>query len=362
MSTPSEVNQKSIGLWRPERKSIWVKILIIIIVLVTLFSVLSLWQLFPFNHQESTDNAYVKGRTMHIAPQVSGYVAEVLVSDYQHVKAGQVIVKIDDRIYKAKVDQAKANYQVQLAQLSNNKQALTTKKVALQSQLAGVDNAYAQLNKASADMNRVNELVQDGSVSIKERDQTVATIKQSESQLQQAIASRNIASQDIKTVQVNRDVLKAQLDSAKAQLQLAEIDLSNTVVRATENGQVGEVGVRLGQYVTNGTVLVPLVPYDRWLIANFKESQTSKMQIGQKVSFTVDALNNAEFKGKVQQISPAAGSEFSVLKPDNATGNFVKVPQRIGVRIAINPNQPLYSKLRPGMSTQLKIIVNGSAD
>jgi multidrug resistance efflux pump len=154
--------------------------------------------------------------------------------------------------------------------------------------------------------------------------------------------------------------LKAQVEAARAQLKLAEIDLANTIIRSPEDGQVGEIGVRLGQYVTNGTLLLALVPYDRWLIANFKESQTAKMQLGQVVLFTVDALNDARFKGRIEQISPATGSEFSILKPDNASGNFVKVPQRIGIRIAINPDQKLIARLRPGMSTQVKIIINGS--
>lgn len=124
---------------------------------------------------------------------------------------------------------------------------------------------------------------------------------------------------------------------------------------APESGQLGEIGVRLGQYVTNGTQLLSLVPADRWVIANYKEAQTARMAVGQSATFTIDALNGARLLGHLEKLSPAAASEFAVLKPDNATGNFVKVPQRIGVRIAIDPRQLLGTRLRPGMSVEARI-------
>ena len=141
----------------------------------------------------------------------------------------------------------------------------------------------------------------------------------------------------------------------RQQLRLAEIDLDNTIIRAPEDGQVGEVGVRLGQYVTNGVQLLSLVPPERWVIANFKEAQTRRVRPGQPAVLSVDALGGARFKGHVERLSPAAGSEFAVLKPDNATGNFVKVPQRLGVRIAIDPGEALAARLRPGMSVEARI-------
>ena len=168
-----------------------------------------------------------------------------------------------------------------------------------------------------------------------------------------------IARQNIRTIDVGRGGLEAQVAAAQAALRSAEIDLEHTVIMAPEAGQVSEVGVRLGQYVTNGTQLMSLVPSERWVIANYKEAQTAHMAPGQAASFRVDALAGAKFSGRVEQLSPAAGSEFSVLKPDNATGNFVKVPQRIGVRIAIDPNQPDFARLRPGMSVISRIDTNG---
>lgn len=216
-------------------------------------------------------------------------------------------------------------------------------------------NAQAQLQRAQADMRRVTELVEAGSVSLRERDQTLAALRQAEAGVRQAVAQRTIAQEQVRTVAVGRGGLEAAVENARAALRLAEIDLANTIVRAPQAGQVSEVGVRLGQYVTAGTQLLFLVPANVWVVANLKEAQTARIVPGQRVTFRVDALGGAELTGRVQQLAPAAGSEFSVIRPDNATGNFVKVPQRIAVRIAIDPGQPLSRRLRPGMSVETRV-------
>ncbi|MBO9707157.1 MAG: HlyD family secretion protein [Caulobacter sp.] len=324
--------------------------------LAAVLAVLAFWRLPPFaGAQVRTENAYVRGRTTVIAPQVSGYVVQVAVRDYQQIRAGQVLVRVDDQIYKARVDQARANLAAQEAALANAVQARAARAAGLQGQSAALDNARAQRIRAEADMARVDDLVGDGSVSVRERDQTRAALRQAQAQVRQAEAAVAIAREDARTVEVGRDGLKAQVEAARAQLRLAQVDLANTVVRAPEDGQLGEVGVRLGQYVTNGTQLLALVPRDRWVIANFKETQTALLAPGQRVVFTVDALDGTSLTGRVEQLSPGAGSEFAVLKPDNATGNFVKVPQRIGVRIAVDPDQPAAARLRPGMSVVARV-------
>jgi multidrug resistance efflux pump len=215
------------------------------------------------------------------------------------------------------------------------------------------------LLKARADMARASELVGDGSVSIRERDQTLAALQQAEAQVRQAEASEEVARQNVRSVDVGRPGLEAQVDAARAQLSAAQVDLDHTVIQAAEDGQLGEVDVRLGQFVTNGTELTALVPEDRWVIADYKEAQTAHMTTGLSATFTVDALRGARLNGHVEQLSPATGSEFAVLKPDNATGNFVKVPQRIGVRIAIDPGQALAARLRPGMSVEARVQTRG---
>jgi multidrug resistance efflux pump len=322
-------------------------------------AILAGWGLLPLEPAASTDNAYVRGWTTVSAPQVSGYVTEVAVRDYQNVAAGQVLARVDDRIYRARVDQAQANLDAALAALANSTQAHAARAAGVEGQAASLVNAQAQLARARADAARVDDLVRDGSVSVREQDQARAALRAAEAQVRQAEAARRIASEDVKTVDVGRGGLAANVEAARAQLRLAEIDLDHTVIRAPEAGQVGEVGVRLGQYVTNGVQLVSLIPTDRWVIANFKEAQTRRVVPGQPASFTVDALGGARIRGHVEQLSPGAGSEFAVLKPDNATGNFVKVPQRIGVRIAIDPGQPIAARLRPGMSVEAKVETRG---
>jgi multidrug resistance efflux pump len=342
--------------WRPAAKTTPTVIVIVVAAIVAILTILYAWRLPPFaGWSERTDNAYVRGRVTIISPQVSGYVTEVPVQDFAEVKAGQVLATIDDRIYRARVAQAEANVAAQQAALANSSQAQRSREVAIQSQDAGIANATAQLVRAQADMRRAQALVADGSISTREFDQTRATLLAAEAGVRQAQASRSIGTQDVRTVVVGRGGLEASVEAARAQLRLAQIDLDNTIIRAPEAGQLSEIGVRRGAYVTAGTQLLFLVPHNVWVVANYKEAQTRDMVVGQRARFKVDALGNAALNGHVENMAPAAGSEFAVIKSDNATGNFVKVAQRIAVRIRIDPGQPLAARLRPGMSVELSI-------
>jgi multidrug resistance efflux pump len=346
--------------WSPPPASRKVLVVIAIMAIVAVGAVLAAWRLPPFaTDYESTDNAYVRGRTTVISPQVSGYVTQVEVRDFEEVRAGQALVQIDDRIYRQRVDQAGASVEGQRATLANSEQAARSRAASLTAQDAAAANARAQLLRAQADMNRVNDLVTDGSVSLRERDQTLAALRQAQAGVQQAQAARAIAVQDIRTVEVGRGGQQAGVAGAEAARRLAQIDLANTVIRAPEAGRLSEVGVRNGQYVTAGSQLMFLVPAETWVIANFKEAQTARMAVGQPAIFTVDGLDHARLTGRVERISPAAGSEFAVFKADNATGNFTKVPQRIAVRIRVDPDQALAARLRPGMSVEARVDTSG---
>lgn len=341
------------AVWRPPKSKPVVIIGLVLLLVLLVAAILQLWGVGPIKSgYERTDNALVRGRTTSIAPQVSGYVAKVLVRDFERVSAGQLLVLIDDDIYRAKVQQARANLDAQLAALANSRQAHASRAAGIIGQVAAIADAEAQLLKAKADMARAGDLVADGAISIRERDETSAALAQAEAKLRQANANMTIAHQDLRTVDVARGGLEAQVEVAKAQLRLAEIDLLHTVIRAPEQGQLGEVHVRLGQFVTNGSELMQLVPPDRWVTAEYKEAQTEHMAVGQRASFTVDALGGKRFWGHIARIAPATGWEFAVLKPDNATGNFVKIPQRIGILILPDPGQPLADRLRPGMSVE----------
>jgi multidrug resistance efflux pump len=342
--------------WKPPTKNAPTVAAVVVVTLMAVLAILYAWRLPPFaGVREDTNNAYVRGRVTIISPQVSGYVTKVLVKDFAQVKAGQVLARIDDRIYRARVAQAAANVAAQEAALANSTQAKIARETATLSQDAAIANARAQLEKARADMRRADTLVADGSISAREHDQTRAALLASEAALRQAAAGRAIGTQDVRTVVVGRAGLEAAVEAAKAQLRLAQIDLDNTVIRAPEVGQLSEIGVRTGAYVTPGTQLLFLVPRDIWVIANFKEGQTHHMRIGQSASFRVDALGDTRLRGHIESLAPAAGSEFAVIKADNATGNFVKVAQRIAIRIRIDPGQALAQRLRPGMSVEVTI-------
>jgi multidrug resistance efflux pump len=342
--------------WSPPTRSWLVTAIIAALLVGAIVAILYAWQLPPFGGRyEQTDDAYVRGQTTVISPQVSGYVLDVPVKDFQNVRSGDVLVRIEDSIYGAKVAQARANVLTQIANLQNSQQAQRSKEASTLQQDAAIASAEAQLRRAKADSGRVEALVPKGWVTGRERDQQIAALRSAEAQLGEARAAREIGTQDVRTVVVGRSGLSANVEAAKAQVRLAEVDLGHTVIRAPLPGQLSEVAVRRGQYVTAGTQLMFLVPKTFWVTANYKEAQTRDMQVGDEASFTVDALGGKRLIGHVENMAPAAGSEFAVLRPDNATGNFVKVAQRIAVRIRIDPNQPLPDRLRPGMSVVARI-------
>ncbi|CAK15559.1 putative multidrug resistance efflux pump, partial with no TM helices (HlyD family) [Pseudomonas entomophila L48] len=222
-------------------------------------------------------------------------------------------------------------------------------------QRAAIADNESQAQKSRADLQRNEALIRDGSVSRSDLDITRAANSRATAALAQAKAALEIARQDLQTVIVNRDSLEASVENAKATLELARIDLDNTRVTAPRDGQLGQIGVRLGAYVNSGAQLMALVPDTVWVIANMKETQMDKVRIGQPVTFTVDALDHLKLHGHVQRISPATGSEFALLQADNATGNFVKIAQRIPVRVSVDPDQPQAQRLRPGMSVVVSI-------
>lgn len=340
----------------------------LLVALLAILAILYAWRLWPFSSaRQTTENAYVRGSVTVIAPKVDGYVAQVRVQDYMQVKAGQVLVELDARNYRQRVDQARANLAAQQANLSNSTQAQRVREAAVANVEAQLKAAQANLARAQADMRRAQALVGDGSLSKRERDQTLAALRQAEASMGQAQAARRSADEDVRSVIVNREALTAAVANARAALRLAEIDLANTRIQAPQDGRLGEIGVRLGQYVTPGTQLMQLVPRRVWVVANFKESQTARIRPGQAAWFRVDALDGQTLRGRVERISPATGSEFSVIKTDNATGNFTKVAQRLPVRIAVEPGQDekereLAARLRPGMSVEATVDTASAVD
>lgn len=316
------------------------------------------WQLPPFSSDvQTTDNAYVRGYVTLISPQLAGYVTDVPVKDYETVKAGAVLARLDDRIYRQKVEQAKATLASQQAALANSAQQENAAKASIGASEAALASATYAKRRAEESWNRVEELSNKGIATQADREQSRTTLDQAEAAVSQAQANLEVTRQNLQTIIVSRDSLRAAVAGAEASVELAKIDLSNTVITAPRDGVVGEVGVKLGQYVAAGTQLMAVVPHDTWVIANFKETQLAYIKPGQAVEVRVDAFKHATLKGHVERFSPAAGSEFSVIKPDNATGNFTKVAQRIPVRIAIDDGQDLSKYLAPGLSVVVTTVV-----
>lgn len=331
-------------------------IIAIVIGIAGLVLFLYAWRLPPFTSSvQTTENAYVRGQVTIIAPQLAGYVSEVAVQDYQAVKSGQLLVRLDDRIFAQKLEQARATLASQQAALANSAQQRLSAEARIRASEAQVEGARVTLDNAEASWRRMEPLLKRGVVTESDADKTRSAMEQARATYHQAQAGLEVSRQDLQATIVSRQSLEAAVQGAEAAVHLAEIDLQNTRIVAPEDGRLGEVGARLGQYVSAGTQLVAVVPQRMWIVANFKETQLSGMKVGLPVTINIDALQHAKLTGRIERFSPATGSEFSVLRPDNATGNFTKVSQRLPVRIVIDPDQPLAERLAPGMSAVVSI-------
>lgn len=318
--------------------------------------VLYAWQLPPFTGAvERTENAYVRGQITVISPQVAGYVTSVAVQDFQEVAKEDLLVTIEDGIYRQRVEQAKANLHSAQAALANSAQAQSSARGTVAQGRAGIQGAEAELARARADAERIEALAPQGWVTRGQLDAARAAAAAAAARVAEARAQEDIAQTSVTSAIVGRGSLEAAVESAQAQVRLAEIDLAHTRIVAPRTGRVGEVSVREGQQVAVGTQLMALVPDRIWVVANMKETQMQDVRVGLPVELSIDALGGETLRGHVERISPATGSEFSVIRPDNATGNFTKVAQRLAVRIAVDAGQPLADQLSPGLSVVARI-------
>ncbi|HEY0275489.1 MAG TPA: HlyD family secretion protein [Paenirhodobacter sp.] len=321
-------------------------------VLLLLFS----WHLPPFTHnQPFTENAYLRGKVTTISPQLSGYLHDVDVIDFQLLKKGDLIARIDDRIFREKLAQTEASLAAAQAALQVAKQNVASTQAVERANQAALASAQSTLATAQTNAERSRALVHRGVTSQQTADQTELTLKQAQATVHQAEAQLDVQHENILSAQVQLLSGQANIANAAAAVELARIDLSNTEIRAPEDGRLGQVSARVGQYVTAGTALVSHVGRDIWVIANFKETELNGMQVGQSARFRVDGLAGKAFTGRVEAFSPATASEFSVLSGTNATGNFTKIAQRLPVRIAIDPGQPDADQLAPGMSVEVTV-------
>lgn len=326
-------------------------------------TVLYAWNLPPFRGSvETTSDAYVRGQVTILSPQLAGDLVEVPVQDYQRVRKGDLIARIDDRIYAQKLAQARATLDTAKASLANSEQSRKSAEAKITSAKAAIESAEAALAAAKTTDERTESLLAKKIASQSDADRSRAAFDQARAAVHQAEAAELVAEQDLSAIVVGRRSLEAAVESAEAAVRLAEIDLGNTRVTAPEDGTLGEVSGRVGQYVSVGAQIGSIVPDKVWVIANFKETQLAGMRAGDRVAFTVDALGHRTLTGTIERFAPATGSEFAVIKADNATGNFTKVAQRIPVRVAIDPDQPLAERLVPGMSVVASVdVARGAA-
>jgi len=332
--------------------------------------------------EQVTNDAYVRGDLTPLSTKVPGLVREVRVTDYQHVRKGDVLVQLDDDDYKAQVSQAAAGVEAAKAALENNRRQRQLQDSKIERALAGIDQAKAQIGAAQAGKDAVQADVTRTRAERIRQEALLRTNSTTQQKVEAAVADEQrftgqYASRDADLTQARtllrsselgaeserrgKAVLESQdsqliadLHAKEAALEVAQVNLGYTRILAPADGTVGERQVRPGQLVSPGTQVVAFVENIRWVAANFRETQLTNIRVGDRAEIRIDVYPDKVFKGRVLEIAPASGSQFALLPPDNATGNFTKVVQRVPVKIAIDDSS-LTSQLRPGLSAVVTV-------
>jgi membrane fusion protein (multidrug efflux system) len=311
------------------------------------------------SHFETTDDAFIAARQFAIAPKISGYITAVPVTDNQHVEAGQVIARIDDRDYRAALEQAEAQVAAAEASVNNIDAQQTVQQAQIAENRAQADQAQAGLTFAEQQANRYQSLAKTGAGTIQDAQQYTSSLDQSRAALKTAQAAVTAAQRQVTALDAQRASAQASVAQAKAQLDQAQLNLTYTVITAAQPGRVVNLTAAVGEYATAGTDLSMFVPDDIWVTANFKEVQLDKMRPGQPVTLTIDAYPERVIHGHVASVQPGSGTAFSLLPAQNATGNYVKVVQRVPVKVILDET-PKDVALGPGMSVEPSVRVNPS--
>ncbi|QGY01139.1 HlyD family secretion protein [Methylobacterium mesophilicum SR1.6/6] len=298
---------------------------------------------------ESTDDAFVDARSIAIQPKVGGYLVDVPVTDNQHVEAGQVLFQIDQRDYTIALEQAKAQVQADEAAIKNIDAQIQAQNANIDVSKAQVATAEAALKFAQEDAARYKDLAERGSGSIQQSQSATSTLQQRQAALQSANASVVAAQKQIGSLQAQKASTEAQIARDRAQIEQAELNLGYTTVRSVQPGRVVRLTGGIGQLAQAGQSLSMFVPDDIWVTANFKETQITDMRPNQPVDIEIDAYPGRKIHGTVASVQPGSGTAFSLLPAQNATGNYVKVTQRIPVKIVVN-DWPQDVSIGPGMS------------
>lgn len=305
---------------------------------------------------ESTNDAFLDADSVTVAPKVAGYVAQVFVADNEDVKAGQPLVRIDPREYRAQVAQARAQIDVARANADNVRAGIREQEAAVAQARAQLAAAQVDLAFAQNQVARYGPLAASGA----ETTEQLANLRNQAERLKSQTAAQRAAlmsaERRIGSLRAQVRQAQAQGEGAHAQLAAADVNLGSTLVRASVDGRVGNKTVRVGQFVQAGTRMMSIVPLRGiYVEANFKETQIGRMRVGQPATIRVDALHGVRLRGRVQSLAPGTGAEFSLLPPQNATGNFTKIVQRVPVRIQIDAGPEARRVLVPGLSVTAKV-------
>ncbi len=305
---------------------------------------------------EETDDAYFQADNVSIAPKIGGILTEVPVDDNQAVKAGDVIAQIDDRDYKAAVDLARANLAAAEADVKILAAQLTAQQAQVDQASADIGANDAALDFSKQEQDRYKSLVATGAGTLQRVQQAESELRQRSANLLRARAGVDAAKKQLDTIRAQSAKAEASVAADRARLASAELDLEHTRITAPRDGVIGDKTARAGQFVQPGSRLMTVVPVqDLYLVANYKETQLRRIVPGQRVAIEIDTFPDTVIQGSVVSLAPGSGSQFSLLPPENATGNFTKIVQRVPVKILLDRNNALAGKLRPGLSVTASI-------
>jgi membrane fusion protein, multidrug efflux system len=300
---------------------------------------------------ERTDNAYVEADISVVAPRVSGHVQEILVTDNEPVRQGTELVRIDDRELQAQFAEARARLSARRAALEGLEREARLQSAQVSRVMAEVESSTAELDRTRLDLARYEELARARLISQQRLELARVEARKTHAAQTASLAALAVERRRAELVSARREEMRAQLREAEAAVVRADLDRESTVVRAPIDGVVGNRSVRVGQYVRTGTPMMAISPLrTTYVVANFKETQLERMRPGQSVAIEVDAYPDSRLAGVLESVAPAAGSRFALLPPQNATGNFTKIVQRIPVRILLPRDHELVGRIRPGMS------------
>ncbi len=300
-------------------------------------------------HYESTDDAFIAARSFSVASKVGGYVTDIPVTDNQHVNAGDVLAKIDERDYRIAIEQAAAQVTVSKANIANVEAQIVSQQEQIKQAQAQFEQAQAQLQFSQEEFKRAEELVEKGAGTVQRQQQTRSDLQAQQANNERARTAVTAAQVGIKTLQAQLEGARAQLDQSQSQLDQANLNLQYTDVVAAQSGRVAKLSGAKGTLVTAGQSLMMFVPDEVWVVANYKETQLNDMRPGQPVDIRIDAYPGRKLTGHVDSVQRGSGTAFSLLPAENATGNYVKVVQRVPVKIVVD-NWPADLPVGPGMS------------